>query len=204
MDTTGDHEQTSTSVAQSTPTTNECNSMVSWASAFQSLEFMLGLQTAVSQALRQYNAPTDQITQLESLGNPTQTATTSQAQVGDSLLQHNSGTFVAPLFIKSGSNSALQSQDIASDHKTVKKHLPKCFKPHYEDVHLMIDCTEIFIESPHKLYNKVVPGLVVDTPEKLSNKKQFTEEQDMHNRKNSQVRVLVEGAIRRVKVFRIF
>jgi hypothetical protein len=79
---------------------------------------MLGLQTAVSQALRQYNAPTDRITQLESLGNPTQTATTSQAQtegqVGDSSLQHNPGTFVAPSFINSGSTSALQSQDIAS------------------------------------------------------------------------------------------
>jgi hypothetical protein len=49
-----------------------------------------------------------------------------------------------------------------------------------------------------------VYGVIVDTPEKLSNKKQFTEEQDIHNRKNSQVRVHVERAIRRVKVFRIF
>jgi hypothetical protein len=37
-----------------------------------------------------------------------------------------------------------------------------------------------------------VYGVIVDTPEKLSNKKQFTEEQDIHNRKNSQVRVHVE------------
>ena len=47
-------------------------------------------------------------------------------------------------------------------------------------------------------------GVIVETPEKLSNKKQFTEEQDMHSRKNSQVRVHVERAIRRVKIFRIF
>ena len=38
-------------------------------------------------------------------------------------------------------------------------------------------------------------GVIVETPEKLSKKKQFTEEQDMHNRKNSQVRVHVERAI---------
>jgi hypothetical protein len=160
-----------------------------------------------------------------------------------------------------------------TDRETVKKHLPKCFKPHYEDVYLIIDCTEIFIEkssqivqqsctwSEYKGHNtgkglialsplllpvfvsEVYPGsksdedivkdsgilslaqvgdrwladkgfmvqhildaygVIVDTPEKLSNKKQFTEEQDIHNRKNSQVRVHVERAIRRVKVFRIF
>ena len=46
-------------------------------------------------------------------------------------------------------------------------------------------------------------GVIVETPEKLSGKEQFTPEQDIHNRKNSQVRVQVERAIRRVKVFRI-
>ena len=77
METSGDHGQSSTSHAQPIPAPNESNSAVSWASAFQSPEFMLGLQTAVSQALRQYNAPTDRVAQLESLGNPTQTATNS-------------------------------------------------------------------------------------------------------------------------------
>ena len=79
---------------------------------------MLGLQTAVSHALRQYNAPTDRVAQLESLGNPTQTATNSPArnegQVGDSSLHCNPGTFVAPLFINSGSSSARESQGITS------------------------------------------------------------------------------------------
>ena len=42
---------------------------------------------------------------------------------------------------------------------------------------------------------------VVGTPEKPSRKKQFTPEQD--NRKTSQMRMHVERAIRRVKVFRI-
>ena len=46
-------------------------------------------------------------------------------------------------------------------------------------------------------------GVIVETPEKLSGKKQFTSEQDIHNRKNSHVRVHVERAICRVKVFRI-
>ena len=46
-------------------------------------------------------------------------------------------------------------------------------------------------------------GVIVETPEKLSGKKQFTPEQDIDNKKNSHVRVHVERAIRRVKVFRI-
>ena len=46
-------------------------------------------------------------------------------------------------------------------------------------------------------------GVVAETPEKLSGKKQFTPEQDIHNRKNSQVRVHVERAISRVNLFRI-
>ena len=48
-------------------------------------------------------------------------------------------------------------------------------------------------------------GVRIDTPVKLEGKKQFTEAEDVHvhSRKNSQVRVLVERAIRRIKVFRI-
>lgn len=46
-------------------------------------------------------------------------------------------------------------------------------------------------------------GVIVQTPEKLSGKKRFTPEQDIHSRKNSQLRVHVERAKRRVKVFRI-
>ncbi len=62
METSGDPGQVSTSLMQLTSATTESNSTVLWASAFQSLEFMLGLQMAVSQALHQYNTPTDRIT----------------------------------------------------------------------------------------------------------------------------------------------
>ena len=30
----------------------------------------------------------------------------------------------------------------------MKRNLPKCFKPDYEDVYLIIDCTELYIEKP--------------------------------------------------------
>jgi len=43
----------------------------------------------------------------------------------------------------------------------------------------------------------------IDMPAKLEGKKQFSEEEDVQNRKNSQVRVHVERGIRRIKVFRI-
>ena len=45
MDTSGDQRQASTPLAQPTAAPSEPNSAVSWASAFQSPEFMLGLQT---------------------------------------------------------------------------------------------------------------------------------------------------------------
>ena len=61
-------------LAQLIPAPSKANSAASWASAFQSPEFMLGLQTAVSHILRQYDTPTDRVTQFELLGNPTQTA----------------------------------------------------------------------------------------------------------------------------------
>ena len=46
-------------------------------------------------------------------------------------------------------------------------------------------------------------GVRTENPVKLKGKKQFSVEEDILNRKNSQVRVHVERAIRRVKVFRI-
>ena len=118
MQTSGDSGQAPTSSAQPNPSPNESSSAVSWASAFQSPEFMLGLQSAVSQALRQYTALTDRVTQLESLRNPTQTATISQArtegQVGNSVPRQSSGTFVALLFINSRSSATLVFQGISS------------------------------------------------------------------------------------------
>ena len=158
------------------------------------------------------------------------------------------------------------------DRETMVKNLPKCFKPHYEDVFLIIDCTEPYIEKPSQVIQKsatwseykghntgkalialsllllpvfasdVCPGCKSDeeilcdcgilslakagdrwladkgfivqhilddngvrmeTPVKLKGKKQFSVEEDILNRKNSQVRVHVERAIRRVNVFRI-
>lgn len=159
-----------------------------------------------------------------------------------------------------------------SDRETLKNNLPKCFKSGYEDVYLIIDCTEIFIEKPSQVIQQsctwseykghntgkglialsplflpvfvsdIFPGsksdedilkdsgilalahqgdrwladkgfmvqhildafgVIIETPAKLAKNKQFTAEQDIHNRKNSQVRVHVERAIQRVKVFRI-
>ena len=162
--------------------------------------------------------------------------------------------------------------DFTTDRNEMNRLLSKCFKPEYEDVFLIIDCTELFIEKPsqviqqsatwseYKSHNTgkallalspimlpvfvsdVYPGSLsdeeiisqsgilalahkgdrwladkgfivqhilddfgvrIETPVKLEGKKQFTEEEDVHNRKNSQVRVHVERGIRRIKVFRI-
>ena len=142
-----------------------------------------------------------------------------------------------------------------------ERNLPKCFKPDYEEVYLIIDCTESQVildrvQGPQQwksfdcsvttiaasLLSDIYPGsksdeeilsqsgilsfaqqgdrwladkgfivqhildnwgVRVETPTKLEGKKQFSVEEDIHNRKNSQVRVHVEGGIRRVKVFRI-
>ena len=153
----------------------------------------------------------------------------------------------------------------------MKQHLPACLdKLEYEDVSLIIDCTEIFLEKPSQVTQQsatwseykghntgkellalspvmlpiftsgIFPGSTtdeeivtqcgllqyaqnrdrwladkgfliqhildkygvrVDTPEKLEGKRQFNQQEDCNNRKNSQVRVHIERGIRRVKVF---
>ena len=134
-----------------------------------------------------------------------------------------------------------------TDRESTKKNLPNCFKPDYDDVYLIIDCTEIFIGKPSQIiqqsctcseykgkYRKgpdcnlttsaasicirnfswkqvrrdsgilslaqqgdrwladkafIVQhildnyGVILETPEKLSGKRQFTSEQDILNRK---------------------
>ena len=159
-----------------------------------------------------------------------------------------------------------------TDRETMRKNLPRCFRPNYEDVYLIIDCTELFIEKPSQVIQQsatwseykghntgkgliglsplmlpvfvsdIYPGsksdeeilsdsgilshahqgdrwladkgflvqhvldnfgVRVETPAKLEGKQQFSIEEDVHNRKNSQVRVHVERGIRRVKVFKI-
>ena len=74
-------------------------------SAFQSPEFSMGLQAAITQALRQSSAPIDQSAGLEELGNPANSsrATTRsvfqlQTQVGGSQSRQNTGMLNAPLF----------------------------------------------------------------------------------------------------------
>ena len=148
------------------------------------------------------------------------------------------------------------------------RNLPRCFKPDIEDVYLIIDCTELFIEKPSQVIqqsatsskyigHKTGKGLIalspamlpvfvsniyagsksdddssilshahlgdkwltdkgflvqhildnfgvrVETLVKLEGKQLFHMDEDVHNRKNSQVRVHVERGIRRVKVFKI-
>ena len=38
-----------------------------------------------------------------------------------------------------------------TDRDTMKKFLPNCFKPEHEDVYLIIDCTELFIEKSSQI-----------------------------------------------------
>ena len=158
-------------------------------------------------------------------------------------------------------SDCLGQLSFTTERETIKGNLPKCFKPDYEDVYLIIDCTESRVildrvQGPQhwksfawsvttiaaSLLSDIYPGsksdeeilsqsgilsfaqqgdrwladkgfivqhildnwgVRVETPTKLEGKKQFSVEEDIHNRKNSQVRVHVEGGIRRVKVFRI-
>ena len=169
-------------------------------------------------------------------------------------------------------SDCLGQLSFSTDRETLKRNLRKCFKPDYEDVYLIIDCTELFIEKPSQVIQQsatwseykghntgkglialsplmlpvfasdIYPGsksdeeilshsgilslahqggrwladkgyiaqhildnwgVRVETPAKLERKKQFSVEEDIHNRKNLQVRVHVERAIRQVKVFRI-
>ena len=169
-------------------------------------------------------------------------------------------------------SDCLGQLSFTTEWETMKQNLPKCFKPDYEDVYLIIDCTELYIEKPSQVIQQsatwseykghntgkglitlsplmlpvfasdIYPGsksdeeilsqsgilsfaqqgdrwladkgfivqhildnwgVRVETPAKLEGKKQFSVEEDIHNRKNSQVRVHVERGIRQVKVFRI-
>ena len=169
-------------------------------------------------------------------------------------------------------SDCLEQLSFTAERETMKRNLPKCFKPDYEDVYLIIDCTELYIEKPSQVIQQsatwseykghntgkgfialsplmlpvfaldIYPGsksdeeilsqsgiltfaqqgdrwladkgfivqhildnwgVRVETPAKLEGKKQFSVEEDIHNRKNSQVRVHVERGIRRVRVFRI-
>jgi len=169
-------------------------------------------------------------------------------------------------------SDCLGQLSFTTERETMKRNLPKCFKPDYEDVYLIIDCTELYIEKPSQVIQQsatwseykghntgkglialsplmlpvfasdIYPGsksdeeimsqsgilsfaqqgdrwladkgfivqhildnwgVRVETPAKLEGKKQFSVEEDIHNRKNSQVRVHVERGIRQVKVFRI-
>ena len=38
-----------------------------------------------------------------------------------------------------------------TERETMKRNLPKCFKPDYEDVYLIIDCSELYIEKPSQV-----------------------------------------------------
>ena len=84
------------------PRINKIRLSRSWGAAFQSPEFMAGLQTAVSQALRQSTSNEDRAATLEAIGNPSQVG--ADSQVGESARQ--TGTWVAPQqqFISYSSN----------------------------------------------------------------------------------------------------
>lgn len=108
MDSEQDLGQTSTPTPLNTPM-NQSGSSIAWGSAFKSPEFISGLQNAMSQVLRQFQAPVERVAELERMGNPTAGVTTSSArpegQVGDEPRSHfqNPGMFTAPSFVASTS-----------------------------------------------------------------------------------------------------
>ena len=92
--------------------TSQPSSSFSWSTVFKSPEFMLGLQTAVSQVINQGSTPTERASQLEMMGNPSQVYVPKETgQVGDSSLRQSTGTFVVPPFVNSV-NVATESQTI--------------------------------------------------------------------------------------------
>ena len=48
-------------------------------------------------------------------------------------------------------SDCLGQLNFSTDRETLKRNLPECFKPDYEDVYLIIDCTELFIEKPSQV-----------------------------------------------------
>ena len=82
--------------------TSQPSSSFSWSTVFKSPQFMLGLQTAVSQVINQGSTPTERASQLEMMGNPSQVYVPKETgQVCDSSLRQSTGTFVVPPFVNS-------------------------------------------------------------------------------------------------------
>ena len=48
-------------------------------------------------------------------------------------------------------SDCLGQLSFTTERETTKRNLPKCFKPDYEDVYLIIDCTELYIEKPSQV-----------------------------------------------------
>lgn len=50
-------------------------------------------------------------------------------------------------------SDCLGQLSFTSEPETIKRNLPKCFKPDCEDVYfyLIIDCTELYIEKPSQV-----------------------------------------------------
>ena len=48
-------------------------------------------------------------------------------------------------------SDCLGQLNFTTERETMKRNLPKCFKPDYEDVYLIIDCTELYIEKPSQV-----------------------------------------------------
>lgn len=45
-------------------------------------------------------------------------------------------------------SDCLGQLSFTTEREAIKRNLPKCFKPDYKDVYLIIDCTELYIENP--------------------------------------------------------
>ena len=48
-------------------------------------------------------------------------------------------------------SDCLGQLSFTTERENLERNLPKCFKPDYEDVYLIIDCTELYIEKPSQV-----------------------------------------------------
>ena len=48
-------------------------------------------------------------------------------------------------------SDCLGQLSFTTEWETIKRILPKCFKPDYEGIYLIIDCTELYIEKPSQV-----------------------------------------------------
>ena len=103
---------------------------VAWGAAFQSMEFVTGLKSVISEVLKQSREPVAQVNHLKQLGDPARTFHASQSEVVRGLEQPSqrprSGMLNAPSFIQTSEASDVNPQAIplANDQSTTNVRSP--------------------------------------------------------------------------------